>query len=217
MIKRFVKFNEDNNKPPYNIWFDLDGVLADMESALNKDTFIIQYKKELNTLIETKFIEYEGLSNDDIKAKFKIELTANPNSEVKELKKAYNNYTNRVFKVAATDNFYLNLPLIEGAEIMINTVIELTGKKPNILSSPVGDEMDPNNKSVKEKKLWIQKHFSDRVDQIVISTHKEKYASPNSILIDDRTKYVNQFKAHGGLAILHTDYKTTIEELKKLI
>ena len=49
------------------IFFDLDGVLADMEGGLRKSPEIIDLRNELDNLIDTKFQDYKGLVDDDIK------------------------------------------------------------------------------------------------------------------------------------------------------
>lgn len=46
---------------------------------------------------------------------------------------------------------------------------------------------------------------------------KAKYANGNSILIDDREDNIQDFKDSGGIGILHTSTKNTINELKKIM
>lgn len=200
------------------IFFDLDGVLADMEGGLRKNQELIDLRNELDNLIETKFQDYKGLVDDDIKTKFKSEIETDPNSPVKELKKAFNKYTSKVFSIAAKPGFYRNLPLMPGAKEMVAKAAEFTGKLPDILSAPVGDENDMNNPSVIEKKQWVAEHFDGMVNEVIITTDKGKVVeSKSDILIDDRPKYVEKFTTAGGTAILHTDYQKTISELEKIV
>jgi len=200
------------------VYFDLDGVLADMEGGLMQNTELVGLRKILDDLIDTKFTEYKGLVDDDIKSKFKAELEQNPESPVKELKKAFNKYTSKVFSIAAKPGFYANLPLMEGAKEMVVKVKELTGKLPHILSSPVGDENDPTNPSVQEKKDWVKSNFGDMVDKIIITTDKASVVKDKCcLLIDDRPKYVNVFTAAGGSAILHKKSVDTISQMEQLI
>ncbi len=200
------------------IYFDLDGVLADMEGGLMKNPEIVQLRKILDDLIETKFPEYKELVDDDIKTKYKVELEKDPDSPVKELKKAFQKYTSKVFSVAAKPGFYFNLPLMPGAKEMVERANSLSGKLSNILSSPVGDEGDENNPSVKEKKEWVQKHFGGMVDEVIITSDKGRVVGGKSdILIDDRPKYVEKFTGAGGTAILHTDWKKTLAQLESIL
>ena len=183
-----------------------------------QNTELVGLRKILDDLIDTKFTEYKGLVDDDIKSKFKAELEQNPESPVKELKKAFNKYTSKVFSIAAKPGFYANLPLMEGAKEMVVKVKELTGKLPHILSSPVGDENDPTNPSVQEKKDWVKSNFGDMVDKIIITTDKASVVKDKCcLLIDDRPKYVNVFTAAGGSAILHKKSVDTITQMEQLI
>ena len=200
------------------IFFDLDGVLADMEGGLKQNPIINELRAVVDELIETKFNEYKGLVDDDIKTKFKAELEANPESPVKELKKAFQKYTSKVFSIAAKPGFYRNLPLMPGAVEMVKKAAELTGKLPNILSAPVGDENDVNNPSVIEKREWVEEHFGGMVGEVIITIDKGSVVeSKNDILIDDRPRYVDKFTNAGGTAILHTDYRKSLSELESIL
>ena len=55
------------------IFFDLDGVLADMEGGLRQNPIILELRAVVDDLIDTKFNDYKGLVDDDIKTKFKID------------------------------------------------------------------------------------------------------------------------------------------------
>lgn len=200
------------------IYFDLDGVLADMESGLMQSPEVKALRVILDDLISSKFSSYEGLVDDDIKSKYKAELEANPESEVKELKKAFNKYTSKVFSVAAKPGFYRNLPLMPGAVEMVKTAGDMSGELPNILSAPVGDENDMNNPSVVEKKEWVAEHFGELVGEVIITIDKGRVVKDsNDILIDDRPKYVEKFEAAGGTAILYKNSDQATAELARLI
>ena len=198
--------------------FDLDGVLADMESGLMQSPEVKALRVILDDLISSKFSSYEGLVDDDIKSKYKAELEANPESEVKELKKAFNKYTSKVFSVAAKPGFYRNLPLMPGAVEMVKTAGDMSGELPNILSAPVGDENDMNNPSVVEKKEWVAEHFGELVGEVIITIDKGRVVKDsNDILIDDRPKYVEKFEAAGGTAILYKNSDQATAELARIL
>jgi len=200
------------------IYFDLDGVLADMSTGLMRNPELVGLREILDDLINTKFTDYKGLVDDDIKTKFKAELEANPTSEVKELKKAFQKYTSKVFSIASKPGFYFNLPLMPGAVEMVKKANELTGKLSNILSSPVGDEEDENNPSVKEKRDWVEKHFPGMINEVIITSDKGRVVKGKSdILIDDRPKYYEKFTSAGGTAILHTEWTKSISQLESIL
>lgn len=200
------------------IYFDLDGVLADMHSGLMRNPELVGLRQILDDLINTKFTDYKGLVDDDIKSKFKAELESNPTSEVKELKKAFQKYTSKVFSIASKPGFYFNLPLMPGAVEMVKKANELTGKLSNILSSPVGDEEDENNPSVKEKRDWVEKHFPGMIAEVIITSDKGRVVKGKSdILIDDRPKYYEKFTSAGGTAILHTEWIKSISQLESIL
>ena len=200
------------------IYFDLDGVLADMESGLMQSPEVKALRVILDDLISSKFSSYEGLVDDDIKSKYKAELEANPESEVKELKKAFNKYTSKVFSVAAKPGFYRNLPLMPGAVEMVKTAGDMSGELPNILSAPVGDENDMNNPSVVEKKEWVAEHFGELVGEVIITIDKGRVVKDSKdILIDDRPKYVEKFEAAGGTAILYKNSDQATAELARIL
>ncbi len=62
-----------------------------------------------------------------------------------------------------------------------------------------------------DKKAWAEKYLGN-ID-VIFSAHKEKYAEPNTILIDDREDNIRKFNEAGGIGILHTSAKNTIEQL----
>jgi len=205
---------KENKSSSLHFFFDLDGVLADMEKGLQQNPEILSLRKILDDLINNNFPEYKNLVDDKIKEKIKANLPpdAPANHPLRPLKKAFNNYTNKIFSLASKEGFYKNLSLMPGAKEMLKKAQEISGKKPDILSSPVQGE----NTSVQEKKDWVNANFGDLVDKIIIDTNKDKYAkSKNDILIDDRPKYVDAFESAGGSAILHKNYNDTIKEMEK--
>ena len=101
---------------------------------------------------------------------------------------------------------------------MVKLAHRLTGVKPNILSSPVGNENNPDNPSVKEKRAWVEEHFGDIVDHVEITTDKARVIkSERDILVDDREKYVNVFREGGGSAVLFKDAISASGDLSKLV
>jgi 5'(3')-deoxyribonucleotidase len=198
------------------VWFDLDGVLADMDGSLEKNEELNYLRDILDDIINEKFPHYKNLSNDLLKVKINLDLEKEPNDgDLKSVKKAFKNYNNFVFKVAGRPGFYINLDLMPQAKEMLIKSEELTGKKPNILTSPTGNENDPNNPAVKEKREWVEKHFGNLVNHIEITSDKGRVVrNEKDILIDDREKYVKKFTDAGGTAILFKNPKQAMSELE---
>lgn len=201
------------------VWFDLDGVLADMEGGLVKSEEYRKEKEIYDSFVNDNFPDLSGLSSDEAKIKINQLIENDPNNQLaRQLKKLYRNYTNKVFKVAKNKDFFYNLDLMPDSKEFLKLAHQLTGNKPNILSSPVGDENDPNNITVIDKKRWVNDNFGDLVNEIVITTNKDKVVkSNNDILIDDRLKYTSLFSNAGGSVVKYDDSKQAMNDLKDLI
>jgi hypothetical protein len=69
------------------------------------------------------------------------------------------------------------------------------------------------------KKKWVE----DYVDPYVVvnttlrGTDKSIFARKNSLLIDDKEKNIKAWCKAGGVGIIHTDVKSTIEYLKQIL
>lgn len=71
----------------------------------------------------------------------------------------------------------------------------------------------PNPETVRDqKKAWLRNNGLERIPVIDVlkSRYKCEYASPDSLLIDDREKAVMPFVENGGKAILHHNIRETI-------
>jgi 5'(3')-deoxyribonucleotidase len=218
VLAGLIKESDENAQEQIQVWFDLDGVLADMEGALNSNAEMIALKEKLDKLVGEKFPDWANLSNDELKEKFKAGLEQDSNNaDLKELKKAHREYTNYVFKLAGKEGFYAGLALMPGAVELVQRANQIVGKKPHILTAPAGNENDPNNPSVIEKRAWVEDNFGDLVDHVEVTTDKGRVVkSKYDILIDDRTKYVDKFTSAGGSAILYKNANQAAAELQKL-
>lgn len=69
-----------------------------------------------------------------------------------------------------------------------------------------------------EKRHSARTHFGNnvRVEVVESAKAKSRFAAPNVILIDDRTKATDPFIAAGGRAILHTSAANTIRQLQEM-
>ena len=71
------------------------------------------------------------------------------------------------------------------------------------------------------KRIWVERELGLPVEKVNLSDSKEPYGVWNGkqgLLIDDRDKYVNEFRAGGGIAIKHNpdDVDNTIRQLQEL-
>jgi hypothetical protein len=80
-----------------------------------------------------------------------------------------------------------------------------------ILSSPSNSKVAGPGKA-----KWLKNYGIHNTLILAQSYDKHQYAKPNHILIDDYKRNVNQWKAAGGIAILHTNLNNTLEQLEKL-
>jgi len=70
--------------------------------------------------------------------------------------------------------------------------------------------------SIKGKKIWVSKNLG-KVELILKrASEKQHLAESNAILIDDLAKNINQWKAAGGIGILHKSASSTIQQLKEV-
>jgi hypothetical protein len=71
-----------------------------------------------------------------------------------------------------------------------------------------------------EKRAWIRHHLGhDHANSARIvrdGKDKAKYATPTTILIDDRMKVITPWVDAGGIGVYHTSAASTIEKLKEL-
>ncbi len=70
--------------------------------------------------------------------------------------------------------------------------------------------------AAKQKREWCYRKLGYDVPVITcFSSNKPDYCNPGDILVDDRTKIMEQWKMKGGLYILHTSAKESIEHLTR--
>ena len=82
---------------------------------------------------------------------------------------------------------------------------------PSLLSAPSMEES-----SRLGKRLWVDNEIPGTKLILRSAEQKQEFAKPNAILIDDRLSNIEQWRAKGGIGILHTSVNQTIEQLKEL-
>lgn len=108
--------------------------------------------------------------------------------------------------------FWLELELMPDARVLWNFLKD-NFTKINICTAPV--QSDQYCSQMKYK--WVRKNFKDFNGLFFCKKNKYVFASPNTILIDDRTKNTIPWDEQGGIAILHKNSMETIERLKEYL
>ena len=84
-----------------------------------------------------------------------------------------------------------------------------------ILSSSGGHTY--HNEVSDQKTRWLKKHgITYKTNFVPGRVHKSKYATPETVLIDDTPDVIENFNKAGGIGILHKDLGQTFEQLKTL-
>lgn len=90
------------------------------------------------------------------------------------------------------------MPKTSECDLIVSVVRHyFTDKSIAILSTP-----SLNEGCMPGKELWIRKHLPFLSRQYIFAPSKKFCARPTSILIDDRDKNVDEFRAAGGQAFL---------------
>jgi hypothetical protein len=82
---------------------------------------------------------------------------------------------------------------------------------PDLLSAPSRDESSKIGKFV-----WVKRNIPGTKLILRSAERKQEFATPNSILIDDRADNIQRWKDAGGIGIHHTSAADTIQQLKDL-
>jgi len=112
--------------------------------------------------------------------------------------------------------FWHTLPWQQGGQQLWSYI---NNYSPHILSAYVEHATDPN--CIPGKRFWAQSNLGLPTNRINLVKRREKqnFAKLNgepTLLIDDYIKNINQFKARGGIGILHVNTISTITQLKQL-
>ena len=126
------------------------------------------------------------------------------------------NYRTRDFMYRLVEDnvdLWANLGWERGGKELWDYIKDIPGLE--ILSAPMAEG------SKVGKRIWVARELGLPVEKVNLSDSKKPYGVWNGkqgLLIDDRDKYINEFREGGGIAIKHDpdNVAATIEELKKL-
>ena len=112
----------------------------------------------------------------------------------------------------AGNKFWYELPPMEDAFVLWEFVKPYN---PQILTATG----NPSFGAGPQKLEWVAKYFgSDVVVNIVQrSADKATFATPNSILVDDKLKAIEPYRSAGGIGVHHTSALDSIEQIKQIL
>lgn len=121
-----------------------------------------------------------------------------------------------LFDIFIKDGGFARLDLMPDAITLINFLYGLENIPKEILSSTARE--DTYDEISRQKDIWLQTHnIPWKRNFVPGKRHKYKYATPNSIIIDDTKSVIDDWNNAGGIGILHTDAISTISMLKMYI
>lgn len=113
------------------------------------------------------------------------------------------------------DGEFGTLDKMPDTDLLISYLNSLSTPK-EILSSTARPEN--HGMIAPQKQMWLNKHnIAYPANFVPGKQHKAKYATPNSILIDDTPVVIDAWNKAGGIGILHTDAVSTIAMLKMYV
>ena len=155
--------------------------------------------------IETLYIDMDGVIADFSK-RYREKFRVTP--EETRNNKEFNGY----FKKFIDDSEFSTLDLMPDANELLHFLHELDVHK-EILSSTARPEN--HGMIAPQKQMWLLKHnIHYKANFVPGKSLKYKYATPNSIIIDDTKSVIDDWNKAGGIGILHTDAVSTIAILK---
>jgi 5'(3')-deoxyribonucleotidase len=117
-------------------------------------------------------------------------------------------------KVNQVKGFWANLEWMPGAKRLYQFIARYDA---HVLSAYTGK--DPTSRVGKMKWLAKNTDFKRSNINLVLRSQKQKFATTDgkpNVLIDDYKKNIVEWRAKGGIGILHTKVSETINELKRL-
>ena len=209
--KRYL--NEQGGSEQYQLFSDMDGVLVNFEGGVLE--YMNQRLQELKDqpdhpdykLARSAAKELGGW--DVVINKWHIARSDQEGS----LKR---NYRTRdlMYRLVEDDaELWANLGWERGGKELWDYIKDIPGLE--ILSAPMAEG------SKVGKRIWVERELGVPVEKVNLADSKKSYGVHNGkqgLLIDDRDKYVNEFREGGGIAIKHDpdNVAATIKELKKL-
>lgn len=113
------------------------------------------------------------------------------------------------------DKEFATLDMMPDARLLLQFLDTLSEPK-EILSSTASEKWHDN--IMPQKKEWLKNHgIQYKANLVPGKKHKYKFATPDSIIIDDTKSVIDDWTKAGGIGIWHTDAISTITMLKMYV
>ena len=113
------------------------------------------------------------------------------------------------------DKEFATLDMMPDARLLLQFLNTLFIPK-EILSSTASEKWHDN--IMPQKTEWLKKHgIQYKANLVPGKKHKYKFATPDSIIIDDTKSVIDDWTKAGGIGIWHTDAISTITMLKMYV
>jgi len=183
-------------------WKDImNSIVSKINDYTPKDV-VIESRNKINTV----YFDLDGVLADFVK-EVKNRLGKTPDQI------GHDKFKNEFVKDLYDDNFFPSLSVISGSKSLFDWAMD-TFVNVEILSS-VGKYKSDMIK--KQKTAWVRKYISGsvKINFTTSSKDKAKYATKDTLLIDDRDKSVIPFSKAGGESIKFTSPKQAKKQLSK--
>ena len=195
----------------YQLFVDMDGVLVDFEGGVLK--YMNERFRELKDQPDHPDYKLAASTSKEIGG-WDVEINKWHIARSDMEGSLKRNYRTRDFMYRLVENdveLWASLPWIDNGRQLWDHVKDLN---PHILSAPMAEG------SITGKRIWVEKNLGLSGEPVHISDNKGPfgvYKDKKGLLIDDRDKYINQFKSGGGETIKHapSTLQNTIDELEK--
>ena len=197
----------------YQVFSDMDGVLVNFEGGVLK--FMNQRFQELKDQPDHPDYKLARSAAKEIGG-WDVEINKWHIARSDQEKSLARNYRIRdlMYRLVEDDaDLWANLEWERGGKELWNYIKDIPGLE--ILSAPMAEG------SKVGKRMWVERELGVPVEKVNLADSKKSYGVHNGkqgLLIDDRDKYVNEFRDGGGIAIKHNpdDVDNTIRQLKEL-
>jgi len=152
------------------------------------------------------YLDMDGVIADFYKRYFELYKLAPRDAEKK---KEFNKYFDEFIETRQFET----LDLMPGAEMGLQFLRKHLTVPTQILSSTANEAR--YDAISKQKLIWLNTHNITFTPNFVPGKkHKWKFATPETIIIDDTESVIDDWNKAGGIGILHKDWTTTLAILK---